>query len=185
MKRSEAVPPKRSTGITVDQVFDEQLSMGPGYEQIVGRLFSLDPIEEYTHVERFLDGIGKPVRDMTWVQIAEELEQVENHAWRAAKLLAHALDARDAFEMDAKVIDAAMKAKAKSALEASKAGGEFTKAITIGDVDAYAAAHFTNEYKKLANQRSKAKHMVDAIERAADLLKHRRNTLDTITKGAR
>ena len=192
MKRSEAKAEAKEQqglkGIGVANLFPDGMegpSMGAGYGRVLERLFSLDPFEAYQDLERFLDGLGRRPSELTYPQIADELEQVETHAWRAARLLAHAQDARDAYERDCEVEEGAWRANAREALEAAKAAGQFTKTITNGDVEAYVATHFTAEYKALANRRSKAKRMVEAIERGADLLRRRRETLDTLTKGAR
>jgi hypothetical protein len=159
--------------------------MGSSYGRVIGRLFAIDPLEEFQEMEKYLEGIRRPAHTLSYGELADELEQVENNAWRAARLLAHAQDARDAYERDCAVQEGAWKEKAVAALEQAKKDNELTKRITIGDVDSYIATHFVTEYKELSDRRSKAKRMVEAIERGADLLKKRRETLDTLTKGAR
>lgn len=163
-RRSHAEAP--STPNEVREAVNK-LSMGT-HARIVDALFDLpDPMAEYLAIKASLT-FGGRASSLSYGQLVDALDDAQSVAERASRLLASAKVTHDAFEMDAQVIEGALREQAVADLQQQKAEGKRSKAITNDDIAAVMAAAFPDEYRDLQSRRSKAKRTVLAIEQLYD-----------------
>ena len=159
-------------------------SMGPGYERIIGRVFRVDVAAEYDELEAALK-FDRPAHQLDYADLVDALDLAIDNARRAHQLLVAGKVALEVFEVDVAVAAADMRRQATEALQKEKDAGARAKAITDGDVTAWMASQFADEYRAQQERRAKAKRMVEHLEWLAGLWKDRRASLDTMTKGSR
>lgn len=138
---------------------------GPGYDRITERIFDLpDPDAEYEELERALS-LGTREHD----SVFEALDRAQHNARRAHRLYVCARVDAERFNLDADVVEAAMRTQALHALEQDKLAGVRTKQITDADVGAKIAALFPDEHRDLAERRIKSRKMLEQLETFAKL----------------
>ena len=159
-------------------------TMGPGFERIIRRVFTIDEFAVYERLEEGLR-LGTPASRAEYGVLLEALEESEDNAREAHRLYVNGRVALDDFEADAAAIEADMRTQASSKLEAEKTAGERSKAPTIADIQAKMVEMFPDEVRDLSKRRSRAKNAVLHFERLADLWKQRCRDLDVMVQGAR
>jgi len=175
--------PRTLSGDTVAQSIDS-LSLGAGYDRVVDRVFRIDADGEYAQLETRLK-LSMRASRADYGSVVDALDEAEDLARRAMALYVNGKVAVAAFEIDARVIEGALREQAVSGLEAEKERGERKKAITEGDVDGRIASMFPDEYRDLAVKRSKAKEVCVYFERLAELWKERARDLRAMVGNAR
>jgi hypothetical protein len=142
---------------------------GPGFDRITTSIFTLpDPSAEYEALEAALK-----VGTQEFTRIADAMDNAEDNARRAHRLYVNARLDAERFNIDADVIEAAMRTPALHALEADKLAGVRTKQITDTDVASKIAALFPDEHRDLAERRIKSRKMVEHLETFAQLWRSR------------
>lgn len=159
-------------------------SMGPGFERIIRRVFTIDEHAVYDRLEKGLR-LGTPASRAEYGVLLDALDASEDNAREAHRLYVNGAVALDDFEADAEAIEADMREQAIAKLQAEKAAGTRAKSITNDDVSAAMAAEFPDEVRELAKKRSRAKMAVKHFERLADLWKQRCRDLDVMVQSAR
>lgn len=167
-------PPERAAAASAL----EALVFGPGYDQIVERVFSIDPVPQYDEIEDKLF-VGKP-GNADYDTVRDALDEAEDNARLAHKLFTNAKVAREAFDRDCEVILASMRDAANTSLQAEKDAGKRSKAITDADVVARMASMFPDEWKRCEDRKLRAKNMVAHLEVLAELWKGRPRSLQVI-----
>jgi hypothetical protein len=161
------------------------LSMGDGYDRIVDTLFDLpDPHEEYLAVKQSLK-LGTRASRADYGTLIDALDVSEDMAERAFALLVNAKVARDAYDIDARAIEAGMRDQANAALQAEKDAKTRSKAITDADVTAYMAAKFPDEWRDIEARRGKARRTVSYLEDLAKRAGERARDLRQMVARAR
>lgn len=158
--------------------FGSPPELSPGYRRIVVRVFDLpDPDKEYEELEVALrEAQPSPV---------VALEMAEDNARRAHRLYVCARAAAEQFNIEASMIEAAMRADALAAITRDKASGHHNKAITEADVTGRMATMFHDEFIDLADRRIKSRKMVEHLEAFAQLWRSRCYSLSTIVGSRR
>lgn len=158
--------------------------MGLGYERIAKRLYAIDELGEYEHLESALT-LGQPAHRADYATLVDALDAAEDNARRAHRLYCNACVALDAFELDARIIEGGLREQAIATLTHQKAEGVRTKQITDPDVQAEMARAHHDEVRELGQRRAKSKRMVDHFERLADLWKARARALEVMVSTMR
>lgn len=159
-------------------------TMGRSYKRVIERILKIEVWAEYAVLEGALR-LDKPFGQANYTTIAKAMNDIDDHAFRAAALAADATIAYEAFEVDLEIMMASFRAKAREALEAAKAAGKFTGAIHGPDIDAYLATHFSKEVKELRVRQAKAKQTVKMMEALTTRLHNRGSKLQTLAERAR
>lgn len=168
-----AAPPARA--------FGAMPMAGDGFAQITERVFDMpDPDAEYAELEGALQ-LGTQTAD----SIVSALDRAEDHARRAHRLYVCARVDSERFNLDADVIESAMRTQAVSELQREKDSGVRTKQITDGDTTAKIAAMFPDEHRDLAERRVKSRKMVDHLEAFAQLWRSRCYSLSKMLESRR
>lgn len=142
---------------------------GPGYDRIVERVFNLpDPEAEYEALEKALQ-----LGTQAYESIAAALDGAEDHARRAHRLYVCARADSERFNLDAEVIEAAMRSEAVGELQREKDAGVRTKTITEADTAGKVAALFPDEHRDLSERRLKVRKTVEHLESFAGLWRSR------------
>ena len=171
-----AVPPA-----PIVRAFGAMPSAGDGFAQITERIFDMpDPDAEYAELEGALQ-LGTQTAD----SIVSALDRAEDHARRAHRLYVCARVDSERFNLDADVIESAMRTQAVSELQREKDSGVRTKQITDGDTTAKIAAMFPDEHRDLAERRVKSRKMVDHLEAFAQLWRSRCYSLSKMLESRR
>ena len=167
-----AAPPAApsATGLPVPQ-------MGAGYERITERVFDLpDP-----------DGLFNELMDE--IEIKEALtpevlkaaaNRCEKRAIDAHQLYVCAKVEHDRYEAQMARVTGAMREAATAELQQEKDGGKRAKTITNADVEARAAHMFPDEWTDAITRESRAKRMIDQLERISTSWQFRSKTIAAI-----
>jgi len=154
---------------------------GKGYADIVERVFDLpDPEAEYDTLEKALK-LGTQAFD----SISSALDSAEDNARRAHRLYVNARVDAERFNIDAEVIEAAMRTNAIAELQREKDAGHRSKAITDSDTSAKVAAMFPDEFRDLAERKVKSRKMVEHLEAFAGLWRSRCYSLSKMLESKR
>lgn len=138
---------------------------GPGYDRITERVFDLpDPDAEYDDLEQAL-----VLGTRTYESVSDALDRAEDNARRAHRLYVNARVDAERFNIDADVIESAMRTQAVAELQREKDAGIRTKTITESDTASKVAAMFPDEYRDLAERKVKSRKMVEHLEVFAKL----------------
>jgi hypothetical protein len=142
---------------------------GPGFARITETIFDLpDPAAEYADLEAALQ-LGTKSLD----SITDALDRAEDNARRAHRLYVCARVDAERFNLDADVIEAAMRTQAVAELQREKDSGLRTKQITDGDTTAKVAVMYPDEHRDLSERRIKSRKMVEHLEAFASLWRSR------------
>ncbi len=162
--------------------FGELPKAGPGYERITERVFDLaDPDAEYLQLEADLAfGAAPGTGDLLGA-----LDGAEDNARRAHRLYVNARVDAEAFNIDADVVEAAMRTQAIAALQHEKDSGHRSKAITDADTTAKMSAMFPDEYRDLAVRKVKSRKMIEHLETFANLWRSRCYSLSKMLESKR
>lgn len=145
----------------------------PGYARIVERVFDLpDPEALYERLEADLM-LGHREHD----SVREALDRAESNAQSAFRLFVNARVEHERFGLDAELVEAGLWQAATAELQAEKDAGQRSKAITDADVRHRCAALFPDEWREIQDRRARAKGMLDALGRLADLWQQRSASL--------
>lgn len=138
---------------------------GAGYDRIIERVFDMpDPDGEYDELERAL-----VLGTRTYESVSDALDHAEDNARRAHRLYVNARVDAERFNIDADVIESAMRTQAVGELQREKDAGVRTKAITEADTTSKVAALFPDEYRDLAERKVKSRKMIEHLEVFAKL----------------
>jgi hypothetical protein len=154
---------------------------GPGYDRITERVFNLpDPDAEYEDLEQAL-----VLGTRTYESVSEALDRAEDNARRAHRLYVNARVDAERFNIDADVIESAMRTQAVGELQREKDAGVRTKTITETDTASKVAAMFPDEYRDLAERKVKSRKMVEHMEVFAKLWSSRCSSLSKMLESKR
>ena len=156
----------------------ENVCMGPGYDRIIEHVFTVAPWESYEQLEEGLK-IGEASK-ADYATVCDALDSAEDNARQAHRLFVAARVTRERFEMDADVILAGMREEATMSLQAEKAKGDRSKAITDADVVARMISLFPDQYRATEEKKLRARKAVEHLEVFAELWKNRPRTLAAI-----
>jgi len=152
-----------------------------GYAAIVERVFDLpDPDAEYQILEESLS-----VGSSNFDSISAALDTAEDNARRAHKLYVNARVDAERFNIDADVIESAMRTQAIAELQREKDAGLRSKQITDTDATAKVSAMFPDEYRDLADRRVKSRKMIEHVEAFAGLWRSRCYSLSKMLESKR
>ncbi len=178
-RSAQAAAPKRAS----------ELSMGT-HARIVDHLFATkDPMEVYTRVRNGLS-FGGRASSMGYAALADALDEAETNAHDAFELLVNTKMVADSLELDAKVIESALREQVLADLMEQKAAnkaatGSTGKAITNDDIAAVMANKFPDEYRALEINRGRARRTVQALEDLAERSRERAKDLRALVGKAR
>lgn len=145
-------PPLFATGHTPDG------EVRPDYARIVETVYAADAFRDYDDLERHLE-VGEGRGDHATLR--EHLDKAEARARRAHRIYLGAKIEQVRWENAQKKVSAAMRAKAREALEGDEAR---TKRITNDDVDAKVVEMFPDEAAHQEEARAKLKGVVESME---------------------
>lgn len=155
--------------------------MDKGFERIKDTIFQLpDPDAEYADLERALV-LGTQQFD----SISAALDKAEDHARRAHRLYVCARVEAEKFNIDADIVEGAMRTQAVSELQREKDAGIRTKQITDADTSARLGAMFPDEWRDLQERRIESRKMVEHLERFSDLWRSRCYSLAKLLESRR
>jgi hypothetical protein len=144
-------------------------AMGNGFERIKDTVFNMpDPDSEYADLEAAL-----VMGNQQFDNVSTALDKAEDNARRAHRLYICARVEAEKFNIDADIVEGAMRAQAVSELQREKDAGIRTKQITDADTTAKLAALFPDEWRDLQERRIESRKMVEHLERFADLWRSR------------
>lgn len=159
----------------------ERVSASDGFERITTRVFDLpNPEAEFDELERALK-LGVQAYDA----IAIAVDSAEDNARRAHKLYVCARADAERFNIDATIVEAAMRTEALAELQRERDSGTRTKQITDSDIASKIAAMFPDEHRDLAEKRIKNRKMIEHLEAFAGLWRSRCYTLAKILESKR
>jgi hypothetical protein len=160
--------------------FTSQPELGEGYGRISVHVFDLpDPETEYREL---VDQLGHTTALDGPV---ERLDNAEDNARRAHRLYVCARVDAERFNLDAELVEAAMRGQAIERLQHEKTIGQRSKAITEADVTAMSAAMFPDEWRDLADRRIKSRKMLEHLEAFASLWTSRCHSLSRLIEARR
>jgi len=178
MGQDEPRKPRRGDA-NVDAVLD------PEYKRIVDVLFDLpDPFEVEQRVREGLSFQGTKASRAEYGTLIDALDEAEELTRQAMKLVVNAKEARDLFEMDARIVMGALREAAQSVLMEEYRNKQ-RRSPTNDDIEGYIATHHADEYRDIETRRARARRMCEYLE---DL--HRRSAsraihLRDMVKGSR
>ena len=155
-----------------------------GYDRIQSTLFALDPLKEF---DRLTHGLSfeKPASQVEFGFLIDALDCATENLYLASALLAHCKVAHDAYEKDVEVLESSLYDEAQAELQRQKAAGTRTKQVTDGDVRALMAQRHPDSVRENAARLSRAKRLVEHVERLHDCWKVRCRALDTMVATSR
>lgn len=163
-----------------DRPFVSMPDMGR-YGPIVTKVFDLPNPEEA--FDRLLEALRVGTREFDSLQ--EAIDNAETNAREAHRLYVCAREQQEAFMIDAKIVEGAIRERAMGSLQAEKASGQRAKAITEADVEAKATTLFPEEWRELRMREVRARKMVEHLEHLAGLWKGRCFTLASMLSSRR
>lgn len=158
--------------------------MSGGYERIQSTLYALDPIKEFDRLTQGLS-FDKPASQVEFGHLVDALDRATDNLYRASALLAHCKVAHDAFQVDVQVLESSLYDEAYRALQAEKDAGKRSKAISEADVRAAMSQRHPDSVRENEARLSKAKRLVEHVERLHDCWKVRARALDTMVATSR
>lgn len=181
------MPPPREPGSRSNLIVKPaDVSLGAGYERIVTHLFarSEQPMDTYEKVRAALR-LGTRASSASHGQLVDALDQAEENAMEAMELLINAKVAHDAFEIDAKMVLGAVREESYAVLQAEKAAGVRSKAITDADVESVMASRHPDDWQEIQEKIGKAKRTVDLIAELAERARERAKDLRAMVSKSR
>jgi len=160
----------------------DELVLGEGYERIVEHVFTIDPWATYERLQKRLQ-LPVPAHAQTRVVLFDELDAAETLAKEAHQLFISAKETVRRFDADAVVMSVDMRQQATATLQQEKDSGQRSKQITDADVESRIASIFADEWRQLELRRSKARLMVDHMQRLSDAWKERARDLRSMFDG--
>lgn len=159
------------------------LDLPAAYGRIVHTTFAFDPDKVFDTLNERLR-FKKPMREMGYVDLAEELDDAARLHRDASRLHAHAKVTLAEFEADCEAMRGDMRTQAVTQLKAEKEekGG---KQITDGDVTARMATIFPDEYRRQERLKAQAKATIGHLETLVKVWELRRRELDTMLRECR
>lgn len=186
MKRAEVEPPMRPGEL--DAALSAHRKTGApdlplAYGRIVQITFAFDPDKVFDTLNDRLK-FKKPIHQMGFVDLAQELDDAAGLHRDASRLLAHSKVTLAEFEADVEAIRGDMRAQAVAQLKAEKEakGG---KQITDGDVTARMANLFPDEYRRQERLAAQAKATIAHLETMVKVWELRRREINTMLSECR
>lgn len=168
---SEFAPPKGAGALRIP-------GTDAGLERIAERLYKIDIAETAKHLAGEIR-VGEKRGDFGTLQRVVDDAVANAKAANALYLNAKALF--EEWEAEASIVMAPIRSVATAALQAEKAAGERSKAITDADVEAKMAALYPDEFKAHAVKRAKLKGTVEHLQNDSELwAKQRCKHVDTM-----
>jgi outer membrane murein-binding lipoprotein Lpp len=156
----------------------------PAMRRLVERIFlAEDEIEAAAKRLESALVIGEKRSDYGTVMRA--LDEAEDNARLAHRLMVTAKMERDRYELSAEVVMAAMRSAAKDTLEKEKRDHENKKMITDADVLSRMASIYTDEWEQLGSDRRSLDLAVKHLEHQVDNWSSRCRSLQTIASKLR
>ena len=142
-----------------------------GFKEIAQKIFDspLDIMEEFDIIEGSLSITGA----LTPQVINRAANQSEDMARRAYRIYICAKVEYEAYMRESEGLVAAIRDASTAKLEQEKATGVRTKQITEGDVKAYCASQYPDQWEEINRRRDRAKGMMGYLEQLSDLSKKR------------
>jgi hypothetical protein len=173
--------PERPSGANASELL-RSLDMGD-LAGLVERAFDVDFAHDMSEVEGALS-FGDADR-VEFGRLRSALDEQCDIARIAHRLYCNAREAREVFEIDAKIVLASMRADATFRLQEEKAKGHRTKQITDDDVESMIAALHPDEWRDIARRRKRVELLCEHLKELADISKRRIGVLDTLTNTRR
>jgi hypothetical protein len=155
----------------------------PDFERIVETTFAIDIGTTYKRIDKSLV-LGEENRS-SYGAVNEALDKAETNARDAFRLYLVAKIELQRFEAEADTTRSGMWASATAALQAEKAEGVRTKAITNDDIRFKCIDLFPDEWHALEERHVKVKAAVAAMEKLSELATVRIRTLQVILSNLR
>lgn len=151
-----------------------------GFNEIAKKLFDspLDIQQEFDIIEASLSIKGA----LTPAVLMTAANHTEDMARRAYRLYICAKVEYEAYMRETEVSVAAIRDAATARLEREKASRIRTKQITEGDVAAYCASEYPDEWEEVSRRRDRAKYMLSYLEQLSALAKTRCFTVAKMLK---
>lgn len=158
--------------------------MGPNYEKIQTKLFSIDEAKEAEHIEKelLIEDDAKRT-DISFLVL--QLDRAEDNSRRAHRLYVNANVTWTMYDKELDIVGSQLRERATKALEAETKAGIRDKRITEADVDAATTRLFTEQVRELTERRAKAKAMVEHFLWLAKCWDQRCRDLNTMVNTAR
>ncbi len=150
---------------------------------LVERVFDVDFDADMRLVETSLKFGDAERADLKLLRRA--LDEQPDNARIAHRLYCNAREAREVFEIDAKIVESSMREDAVHRLQTEKKSGQRTKAITDADVESMMASLYPDQYRDLARRRKRVEMLCKHLEELAEISKKRINILDTLVNTQR
>lgn len=159
-----------------------QLRADPHMARIFETLFEVDIWEDFKRLRSALK-IGEKHRD--YATLMKALDEAEDNSRAAHGLFINAKLIQEKFDLDASMIESAMRKEATSVLQDEKAAGRRSKAITDADVTAQCASMFADEWAKIQTDKRQHKLTVDDLEHLVSCWNSRCRSLQTMVAKVR
>jgi hypothetical protein len=173
--------PKRPTGKHPSELL-ASLDMGD-LAGLVERAFDVDFDADMRTVESSLR-FGDANRAELGM-LRKALDEQTDNARIAHRLYCNAREAREVFEIDAKIVESSMREDAVHRLQQEKKSGQRTKTITDADVESMMVSLYPDQYRDLARRRKRVEMLCKHLEELAEISKKRINVLDTLVNTKR
>lgn len=163
--KSDFIPPAKATPL--DDFIAEGRSNGKvpaipaALAGVVEHAFAVDVEKEYLRLLGSLE-LGSKRTDRA--AIREALDRVDFDTVTAARIYRAAKAIEESHELDTRERIAALRDEARRNLEAEKEAGARKKQITEGDIEDFCVANFGDEWRAIAQNRSKIHGTVRALE---------------------
>jgi uncharacterized Zn finger protein (UPF0148 family) len=177
MRRAEEAEANRAAADFARSLPKETPPREP-WPQLVETVFApIDVMEAYKHLQKALV-IGEQRAE--YGVALKHLDEAEDNARLAHRLMLVAKAEHKAWELDNAVIFGAMRKEAERVLSQEKKDGLRTKQITDGDVEAQIAVMFGDEYKLNEMRRYKMRKMIESLENLVEICNSRCRSLQVI-----
>lgn len=159
------------------------LKMPGGFERIITHQFQdIDPYEEYMELRASLRTKDGRASGLSFGELQDALDVAADNAQRGAELASRANVVLVEFNIDADVIESALRTQATYALEELKAewkrqNNSAGKQITNDDVKAYIVKKAPDEWATLQSKKAKAEEHCKLMKSLAERLSEREKDL--------
>jgi hypothetical protein len=151
--------------------------LAPGYSRIVKTVFDVpDPSEVFDRLRKELS-LGMQASRADYGTTIDALDRAESNAQEAAELAINAKLAHELYLADQVALRGALREQALARLQAEKAEGKRSKAITNDDIDGAIASMFPDEYRAQSQRDAEARGMLAATESLAERWRERARDL--------
>lgn len=156
----------------------ENLKMGVGFDVLVETMFEFDAEQAYARVKQSIAALTRSDRS-DYGSLVNALDEAAEASALALQLSMNARVARDTLEVEAQVIESALRDRARAALQNSGIAKP-----TIADIEARMSADWHDEVRALTERRSKARELANGLEGLARIASERQRDLRQMVSGA-